>query len=308
MDTSATATETAVSVWRERVARPALCSSRLVFALCAAFAAPLCAMARTRPVAFHLYGPRAFGGDLYERDQPLHLASYLYGNMSQLQCWSDLAYGASARHATLAAEDGLMLIVDHTPVRRLELASAAALFWAEKPGVHPLRFRRDAITLSTADSLLDQQALQLIDASGKIYFFNIPADAGAGYGIFDQAAHDGAAAMIVGAAARSNGQVGLAWLRYLNDAGRSVVSDWRVSDFSGCEQPGFDSIDVHTGLSLDEIIQCFNRLGDAGELATQQGLTGWPAGAAQLAVCICLSATLNAGIDRTRVMSPRSVA
>jgi len=311
MDIATTALEATVSTWQERVGRPALRSSRLVFGLCAAFAAPLHALAGLQPVAFHLYGPTAWRRDTYQGEAPLHLASCLYGSMSQVQFWENIA--RDPVRASLVPDDGLLLGIEFTSARLLDVSRAAALLWAEKPGTYPCTLRRDAITLSSGDKLLDQQSLQLVDASGKIRWFNIPADAGAGNGIFDQVAGEADAAMITCAAAQSNGQVGLAWLRYLNEASRGVVAEWKAKDAALDESRSgpFDAVtwrDPHTGLDSDEITECFGRLGDAGELATEQGLTGWPAGAAQLAVFMCMTATLNAGVDRVRVMSPRSIA
>ena len=271
------ATSAAIERWCERVSVPALRSQRAVWALCLAFAAPVFARLGHRPHAWSLCG-KATG-----RDELLELAAFLYGadGFAAVKRWSDLSCDPSTH--LCEQDEGLLTIAAPTTDARLEQASIVASLWLDDAAIAPGPAGRAALTLFASDDRFDPWLIRARWGVGKLWIFNIGADAGAHWGVFDEQPASGSVpgelGMMLTAALRLKGQVGVSWLRFLNWLGDDLPAMFAGAMSSGQQLndgPGAPD----TGLQGGDIARCFALVVQAGEFATAEGLTGWPVGAA----------------------------
>ena len=259
-----TSTEHAVAEWREHVCAPASRSSRLMFALCVAFAAPLCRLLGRRAYAFHLHGDAGNG-----HAAALYIAAAVYGGVAgELRSWPEFV-----RDPVAVADDerdGPLLLDDFDSVDPDARPAAAGAVWSD-----PDRTRPVALSAGIAP----------LKGSGMI---DIPADAGCGVGVFERDigghAPDVAAGMIARNALHFEGVVGTAWLYALNQ----IVG--RLDRDPAGRSEWLDAFGLCQGNST-----CFFEAPAlAGETATTLGLTGWAKGQARDAVVRCARAWASA--------------
>jgi putative DNA primase/helicase len=287
--------EAVLDQWRSEVAIPAMKSSRFMLAICAAFAAPLCAMLKRRPYLIHLYGPPA-----RDRLCVIEVAAGIFGDRGDMQSWLSLS-AAPKVVATNAAHDGLLVLNESGRLTDAQLANVTAALWADGADQSKVNTRTDAIALSACDALIEQPSARIVSGEGKVWILNVPASAWCGHGVFESAADSTKAEWFSARTMVTNGQVGGMWLRYLNYCAHKLLPPLRVEpDFSQT-----DSVDLFSQLHMNECIACFDLLAAAGELASEQGLTGWPAGAATEAVAVCRRAFERVNHDRLQVMTGR---
>lgn len=109
---------------------------------------------------------------------------------------------------------------------------------------------------------------------------DIPADAGAGYGLFnelhDQASGAGLSAYLVKACEAHHGTAGRAWLAWLVDQ----VDTLRERTRAGIEELAADWIPEAASGQVQRVGRRFALVAVAGELAAEAGLTGWAPGEA----------------------------
>jgi putative DNA primase/helicase len=283
--------------WRDTVASLARDNSRLVFALCCAFAGPALRLAGQESGGFHLRGTSSMG-----KTTALKVAASVWGRPSYMQRWrtTDNALEATAvQHC-----DGLLILDEFgqlDPRVAVEcaymLANDQEKGRATRGGLARRRRTWRLLFLSSGEvSLADHmaEAGKRTQAGMEVRMVDVPLDAGAGMGGIE-CTHglEGAGALadaVTSAAARYYGTAGRTWL------------EWLCEHHAGLPERLQAATDVHRASFVPEAAsEQVRRVGSrfalvaaAGELATAAGVTGWPAGHAAWAVRECFNAWLGA--------------
>jgi putative DNA primase/helicase len=152
------------------------------------------------------------------------------------------------------------------------------------------------------------EAGQRIQAGQEVRLVDVPADAGAGYGLFENLhgapSSKAFADQLQAATTRHYGHAGRAFVEALSkDRAENVTKGQQLRD-------GFVAQHVPAGASgqVYRVAQRFGLIGAAGELATAAGITGWPKGVALTAAARCFTDWLqtrgSAGnAEETRALS-----
>ena len=118
---------------------------------------------------------------------------------------------------------------------------------------------------------------------------DIPADAGAGYGLWEnlhgQPTGGALADLLKQQAETYHGGAGVAWLEHLTQRG----DDYRKGIAQQVNQFVQDHTPAGAGRQVGRVCRRFALVAVAGELATQAGLCGWPAGEATAAAARCFA-------------------
>lgn len=282
------------ATWRDSVARLADGNSRMVFAICCAFAAPLAAIVGERSGGFHLRGKSSSG-----KSTALELAASVWGSPSAYpRLWratSNGLEGLAALH-----NDGLLILDELSQCDPRDAGEAAYLLANEqgktragRSGAARAAARWRLIFLSAGEESLSGMMLRAglrANAGQEVRLADVPSDAGKGLGAFEElhgcASSAALSQALKDAAARNHGAVGVAWLRLLvrdraslADEGPALVREF-VADHVRDTAPG----------QVQRVARRFGLVAAAGELASGYGLTGWAPGSAFAAVGKCLAA------------------
>lgn len=282
--------------WQANVAAQCVGNSRLVFALSCAFAGPMTRLAEMESGGFHLRGDSSMG-----KTTALRLAASVWGRPSYMQRWRTTD---NALEATAVQHCDSLLILDEFGQLDPKVAGECAYMLAndqEKGRATRNGFARKRRTwrllfLSSGELSLAQHMESVSKtprAGQEVRMLDIPLDAGASMGGLEELhGHGGPAALadaIVTAAAKSYGTAGRTWLEWackhhteLPARLEALIKEYR-DDFvpeSAAEQ-------------VRRAGARFALVAAAGELATEAGITGWPAGEAHKALRRCFNAWLE---------------
>ncbi|MFN3812608.1 MAG: DUF927 domain-containing protein [Roseateles asaccharophilus] len=286
-----------LDAWRREVAALAAGNSRLVFALCCAFAGPLLRLAGVESGGFQFRGDSSGG-----KTTALKVAASVFGPPGYMQRWRTTD---NALEATAVQHCDSLLILDEFGQLDPKVAGECAYMLANEQekgratrgGLAKRRRTWRLLFLSSGELGLGdhmRQAGKEMRAGQEVRFVDIPLDAGAGMGGLECLhGFDAAQALAEGItqrAARCYGTAGRAWVEWLADRCATLPD----------ELGGL--IEQHKGALVPEsAAQQVFRVGNrfavvavAGELATQAGITGWQAGDAAAAVRTCFNAWLGA--------------
>jgi len=283
--------------WRERVG--ALCegNSRLVFAVACAFAGPLLRPAGMESGGFHYRGDSSSG-----KTTALKLAASVNGGASYLQRWRATD---NALEAIAAQHSDCLLILDELAQIDPKTAGECAYMLANEQGkaratrTGTPRTRQawrllflSAGELGLADHMAEGQ--KRTRTGQEVRMADIPADAGAGLGAFENLhGYAGGAAFakhITGQAQAVYGAPGRAWLAWLTTNAGTLKASIRTSSNALAAQ----LIPKDSSGQVERVGARFALVGAAGELATIAGLTGWPVGESERAASACFNAWLAA--------------
>lgn len=285
------------AAWRERIGALCVGNSRLVFAVACAFAGPLLRPGGMESGGFHLRGDSSSG-----KTTALRLAASVYGGPSYMQRWrtTDNALEAiAAQHC-----DSLLILDELAQVEGKVAGECAYMLANEQSKARATRNGAPRARLSWRLLFLSAGELGLADhmAEGmkrtrtgqEVRMADIPADAGAGLGAFENI-HDfaGGAAFsshLAREAQQCHGAPGRAFLewacthadtlaRRVRNATAALSRQWVPQGASG---------------QVERVGARFALVGVAGELATEAGLTGWPVGESERAARACFDAWLAA--------------
>jgi putative DNA primase/helicase len=283
--------------WREHVARYCAANTRLVFALACAFAAPLLRPAGLDSGGFHFRGESSTG-----KTTALRLAASVYGGPRYMQRWRATD---NALEVIAAAHCDLLLVLDELAQVEPRAAGECAYMLANetskarstRTGQARPRLTWRVLFLSAGETGLAQhmaEAGKRARAGHETRLVDLPADAGAGRGIFEEVHEHEHAAEFAQALARACAQYyGTAGVEYL----RALV---READTLGervraeVERLARDWVSDHASGQVQRIGRRFALVAVAGELATRLGITGWAEGEATRAVRACYEAWLAA--------------
>ncbi len=283
--------------WRSAVAGPCVGNSRPVQAISAAFTPPLLDVTGDENGGMNYVGASSTG-----KTTMLRAAASVWGGPDFLHRWRATANGLEA---VAQAHNDMPLILDELAQVDAREAGEIAYMLANGSGKH--RARRDGLAKPSASwrlLFLSAGEIGLAEhmretgkrarAGQELRLADVPADAGAGHGIFENlhGYPSGAAladALIEGARA-SYGTAGPAFLEKLVSVDRAELRasvETLRSDFLAAHLPA-----GATG-QAQRLGKRFALVAAAGELATAWGITGWPAGEAIRAAGACLAACLD---------------
>ncbi len=282
--------------WRERVASKCVGNSRLVFAVACAFAGPILRPAGVDSGGFHLRGESSNG-----KTTVLRVAASVYGGPSYMQRWraTDNALEAiAAQHC-----DGLLILDELAQVDAKTAGECAYMLANETSKARSTRSGQTRPRLSWRLLFLSAGEIGLAAhmaeggkrtrAGQEIRMADIPAEAGAGHGIFEELhGIEHGAAMAQHLSKASEAQHGT--------AGRAFL-EWAVNHADTLRdrtRAGIDRLAAHwipelASGQVDRVARRFAVVAVAGELATEAGITGWPEGEATRAAKACFHAWLE---------------
>lgn len=285
-----------VKEWRDRVGALCIGNTRLIFAASCAFAGPLLRHASMESGGFHFRGNSSLGKSTAQR-----VAASVYGSEDFKQQWRSTD---NALEATAAQHSDTLLILDELKQLDPKVAGACAYMLANEQGKARMsrtatprpQLRWRLLFLSSGElSLADlmQEANQRVHSGQEVRLPDIPADAGAGLGLFN-VLHGfsdarGLAEHLKSETRAVYGVGGRAFIEWLVDrvdtlpplVGRWVgrlVSEWMPAGASG---------------QVERVASRFALVAVGGELASEAGITGWPEGEAEAGARACFDAWLT---------------
>ena len=285
------------AAWRDRIGALCVGNSRLVFAVACAFAGPLLRPAGMESGGFHIRGDSSSG-----KTTALRLAASVYGGPSYMQRWrtTDNALEAiAAQHC-----DSLLILDELAQVEGKVAGECAYMLANEQSKARATRNGAPRARLSWRLLFLSAGELGLADhmAEGmkrtrtgqEVRMADIPADAGQGLGAFEDL-HD-----FAGGAVFSSHLTREAYACY-GAPGRAFI-EWACANAEGLGKRLRTAVQAMTrewvpeGASgqVERVGARFALVGVAGELATEAGLTGWPAGESERGARACFDAWLAA--------------
>ncbi len=282
---------------RDGVVRLCEGNSRLLFAVSAAFAAPLLDITGDDSGGINFQGASSTG-----KTTVLYAAVSVWGGPEFLQRWRATTNGLEA---TAQAHNDALLCLDE--LAQVDAREAGEVAYMLANGTGKQRAQRDGLAKSTARwRLLFLSAgeiglAQHMSEAGKcvrpgqeVRLADIPADAGVGLGIFETLhgyRNGGALADALREAARTHyghaaRELLAALVDFDRDELREHVRDMRA-DFAAEMLPG------NADGQARRVCDRFALIAAGGELATVRNLTGWKPGAALQAARVCFEAWLD---------------
>jgi putative DNA primase/helicase len=284
--------------WREHVGRLCAGNSRLTMSVCAALAASILPFSGIgESGGFHLFGASSTGKTTAE-----FVASSLNGlPASCMQTWRNTG---NAIEGTAAKHNHRLLCLDEIREAAEKEVGLIVMMLAHGSGKGRMKdtaVLRERLTwlllwLSTGEHGL----MHYMEAAGlkpdpgmEVRQLDIPADAGAGRGLFEKL-HDHKDARAFAENLRTacdqyHGAVGIAWLEHVSQHLDEIRRDL----------PG-EVARVAKGLTPEKsesqvmrAVRRFALLAVAGEYATKWGLTGWEPGESTAGIRKCVQAWIN---------------
>lgn len=283
--------------WREHVAAPCAGNSRLVLAISASFAASCLSLLDAEGGGLHFRGGSSAG-----KTTALNVAASAWGPAAYVRTWRATD---NALEGVCALHTDLPLCLDELGELPAKVAGATAYMMSNGSGKG--RARRDGsaraaarwrvLFLSTGEIGL---ADLIAEAGGRaragqaVRVLDLPADAGAGLGLFERlpaGMTPGAFAdKLKDAAATHYGHAGPAFVARLVSQYAEARDDLRTArDVIAARLAPADAAG-----QVRRVAQRFALIAAAGESATELGFTGWPEGEAEGAALACFQAWIGA--------------
>lgn len=285
-----------LSDWRTDVADLCRGNSRLVFAVCIGFAAILLHWTGGESGGFHFRGGSSSG-----KTTALRVAASVFGGPGYLRRWRATD---NALEAVAAMHNDALLILDELAQVDPKMAGAAAYMLGNGEGkqrafktgsARPVQ--RWTIIFASAGEIglaehmrADNKRAQ---AGQEARLAEIPADAGAGLGLFEtlHGYPDGAAfsRALLTAAAERHGTAAPAFITAVQSQLDTLPGKVRERCAEFCRRVLPSNADGQAARVADR----FALAAVAGEFATERGITGWERGEATRAAEICFAAWIE---------------
>jgi putative DNA primase/helicase len=267
-----------VESWRDSVARLCAGNSRPMLAIGAALAAPLLHLVGLECGGFHIYGPSGCG-----KTTSANVGASVWGHpREQVLNWDATALALA--NAAAARNDGLMLL-DEIGQGNPEAISMAAyrLFngtgkmQGARDGGNREMLRWRILALSTGEIDLTgvmQGGGRRTRAGQEVRLACLPADAGAGMGCFDtlngvpdanRLARD-----LDRATQENHGAVGRAFVAHVSARLKDIAVRMRTAI-----SEAVDELPAEASGQVRRVAMRFAAAGEALEIATEAGMTGW---------------------------------
>ena len=281
--------------WRDNVAAYAYSNSRLISALSAAFAGTLIHLAGAESGGLHF-----FGGSSCGKTTLMELASSVWGNPKHYKrTWRGTSNGLEGLAAS--HNDGLLPLDEIKEAKAKDVAEVAYMLsnGQEKARLAKTTNLREIKTwrlmiLSTGELTLTEYLKSegiRVFAGQEVRLASIPADAGRGYGLFEELhgmTGGELSEYIKVQSSKFYGVAGDAWLELVTANHDQIVSD--IND--NIQQFKELALNAQSSAQAGRVANRFGLIAYAGELATQYGLTGWDGGDATKAALTCFNAWL----------------
>lgn len=280
-----------VAEWRESVARLCRGNSRPLIAIGAALAAPLLHLAGLESGGFHIYGTSGSGKTTSAR-----AGASVWGMPNeQILNWDSTALALA--NAAAARNDGLMLLDEISQGDPGAVAQAAYRLFngtgkmqGDREGGNRKMLRWRVFVLSTGEADLNafmRTGNRRTMAGQEVRLASIPADAGAEMGAFErlngEASPEALAKAIEQAATTHFGAVGRVFVEYVAQHQGEIAKRLRKAiEMANQALPAKTSGQVH------RVASRFAITGEALEIATEAGLTGFATGEARDILHRCL--------------------
>ncbi|MDD2869742.1 DUF927 domain-containing protein [Neomegalonema sp.] len=280
--------------WRNEVARYAVGNSRLAFAISAGFAGPLLLPTDSESGGFHLRGGSSVG-----KSTVLTAAGSSWGGRDFIRTWRATSNGLESVAAL--HNDGLLCLDELSQVDSREAGQIAYLIAngvgktrAGRSGEARKALRWRTLFLSTgeidlATKIAEDGRGRRVAAGQEARLVDLPADAGAGLGIFEDlhglASAADLAQHLKAAAARHHGHAAPAFIRFLTrDFGGigPLVAEHQREFLTEALPEGADG-------QVRRVAGRFALVAAAGEMVTSFGILPWPQGEATKACRRCLA-------------------
>jgi len=278
--------------WRNEVSRYCQGNSRLLLAVSAALAAPMLALIHAEGGGFHLRGYSSTG-----KTTALAVAASVWGPPERTRRWRSTSNGLEG---TAALHNDALLCLDELAELPAKDAGNVAYMLANGQGKarasrsgelrQPSRWR--TLFLSTGEiSLADHMSTagDRARAGQEVRIIDLPADAGAGYGLFDtlhdQPGGEHLSRLLVDKAAHHHGTAARAFIHKLATEPDTLThwADGTRRHFASTVVP------ADADGQVKRVADRFAIVAAAGELATYWGITGWGKGEAAAAAKRCFS-------------------
>lgn len=283
--------------WKKHVASLAAGNSRMIFAICTAFASTLIEIIDMESGGFHLRGSSSSG-----KTTALHLAASVYGNPCQyIRLWRTTGNGLEG----LAAlhNDSLLILDELSQADPREAGDAAYLLAngqgktrANRNGTAQRAAFWRSFFLSAGEETLTtvmKKAGKKTNAGQEIRLADIEIDAGRNMGGFETihqyATPAELALKLKDNAGKYYGMVGLEWIRkivLMRDEMPQKLKEGIERFMDECITKGISG-------QATRVARRFALVAVAGEVATEIGLTGWLEGEAGKATMKCFNAWLE---------------
>lgn len=286
-----------VGAWRAGIGAACAGNTRLVFAVCCGLAAPLLRLAGMESGGFHLRGDSTDG-----KTTALRVAASVFGTPDLMQRWR--ATDNAMEGMAAQRNDGLLLLDE---LSQVDGKAAGEIAYMLANGQGKVRSTKSAaprpvlkwtvLWLSTGEVRL---ADRMAEGGGartrtgqELRMVDIPANPGAGLGVFDTIHGEDTAAdfaaLVAKQAADCHGAVGRAFLE------RATHNPVELGDRVSCKTAALSKEWLPPGASgqVARVARRFALVAVAGELATKAGMTGWPDGEATRAARACFDAWLG---------------
>ncbi|MBL26159.1 MAG: hypothetical protein CMM50_01215 [Rhodospirillaceae bacterium] len=291
----------ALDAWQKAIAAYAVGNSRLAFSIAAAFAAPLLAVTDSESGGFHFRGASSIG-----KSTALVVAGSVWGGGDRryIRSWRATDNGLEA--VALGHCDALLCLDELSQVDARTAGSVAYMLAngagksragrggeARVPATWRTLFLSNG-EIGISDKMMEDGRGRRATAGQQVRVVDIPADAGAGLGLFDAlhgfASGDALARHLKDAAGKTYGVPARAFLQAIAD---------RQQEAAGAAA-GFvrEFVTEHCPSGADgqvsRVAARFGLVAAAGELATGLGILPWPAGEAVRAAARCFGDWLTA--------------
>lgn len=282
--------------WQEHIAIPCQGNSRLIFALCCAFAAPLLSLVGSESGGFNFIGSSSIG-----KSTALSVAASVWGSPKYIQQWK--ATG-NALEAIAEAHNNTLLCLDELGQVDGKEAGEIAYMLANGSGKSRLKakgglrrkFEWKTLFLSTGEiSIADKlkEAAKRFQAGMLIRMVDIPADAGTGHRLFDTI-HEfqdgrGLAQHLKDKTGQYYGTAIRPFLEVLptiKQALPQTIEKVRLDFFARNISPDADG-------QIKRVAERFVIVAAAGELAIDLGVLPYEGGTALEAIRVCFNAWIE---------------
>ncbi len=283
--------------WRRAVAGPCVGNSRFLFAVSCAFAGALLKPAGLESGGFHFRSGSSQG-----KTSALRIAASVWGRPDYVKRWrtTDNALEATA----VQHSDGLLILDEIAQLDAAKAGECAYMLANEQEkgrntrgGLNRRQRTWRLLFLSSGEVSLSThmaEAGKRVMAGQEVRMVDIPLDAGQGMGgvecLHDHATPGALVEAVTSAGASCYGVAGFAWLEWVcaHQAELAGRLDTMMADQLARLLP------QGGGEQVRRVARRFALVAVAGELASEAGITGWPAGAAQDACGRCFDDWLAA--------------
>lgn len=290
-----TGTAGTLEAWRDHIAAYAWGNSRLILALSTSFSGTLVHLAGMESGGVHV-----FGGSSCGKSTAQEIAASVWGNPKQFKrSWRGTSNGLEG--LAEAHNDGLLILDEIKEAKAQDVAEIAYMLGngqgktrANKAGGARAAKMWRLMVLSSGEftlaEYLKSEGIRAF-AGQEVRLASVPADAGRGYGLFEELhgmTGGELSEYIKAQSAKYYGVAGDAWLELV-----TANHDQIAHDIHGNIQHFKElALNAQSSAQAGRVANRFGLIAYAGELATQYGLTGWNEGDATKAALTCFNAWL----------------